>query len=47
MDASSETAGDDSVLCVGICASWLHKKCAGPPSKDGFVKSGDPNTPFH
>ena len=45
-DASSETDGHDSVLCKGICASWLHRKCAGL-SKDTFAKIGDPNTPFH
>ena len=46
VNASSETGGDDSVLCEGICASWLHRKYAGL-SKDAFVKIGDLNTPFH
>ena len=46
VDASSETDVDDSVLCEGICASWLHRKCSGF-SKDAFAKIGDPNTPFH
>ena len=36
VDASNETDGDDSVLCGGICAWWLHKKCAWL-SKDAFI----------
>ena len=45
VDASKETDGDDSILCEGICASWLLRKCW--LSKDVFAKIGDPNISFH
>ena len=29
VDASSNTTGEDSIKCEGLCNAWLHRTCAG------------------
>ena len=37
--------GDDSIQCDGVCATWLHRRCAGL-SKEAFTSVSKSNDPF-
>lgn len=44
LDAVGSKPGEDSVQCDGICATWLHRRCAGlsKVAFDIICKSADP-----
>ena len=45
-DSSPKTKGHDSVICDGVCNTWLHRGCAGL-SKPDFKKLAASNEPFY
>ena len=45
LDAVGSKPGDDSIQCDGVCATWLHRRCAGL-SKEAFTSVSKSNDPF-
>ena len=38
-------AGDDAIECSGVCAGWIHRRCAGL-NKKAYSSLSDSNDPF-
>ncbi len=45
VDASEQNKGQDSVFCVGVCSTWLHRQCVGLSSQ-AFKVLGESTRPY-